>query len=165
MRIEKKHNSFQNLNHGITNSPIDKLLPRLDKVRRCNPHSWLACCPSHEDKSPSLSIREASDGTLLLKCFAGCSAADIVSAVDLSLADLFPRADSVDYSDGKPVKPKAPPFPWRDAIKSLYRQLLTVQIGAARIAAGDELDERDLDAIGLAALDISTLLEEVRCHG
>lgn len=31
-----------------------------------------ARCPAHEDRSPSLSLRDGADGRLLLRCFAGC---------------------------------------------------------------------------------------------
>ena len=42
-------------------SNINNLLSRLDKVRQSGPDSWMACCPAHEDKSASLSIRHADD--------------------------------------------------------------------------------------------------------
>jgi hypothetical protein len=45
-------------------SPADRLLPRLQKVQQRGLGSWVACCPSHEDSNPSLSIRETSDGNL-----------------------------------------------------------------------------------------------------
>lgn len=32
----------------------------------------MACCPAHEDRSPSLSLTDGDDGRLLLKCHAGC---------------------------------------------------------------------------------------------
>ncbi len=67
------------------------LLGRLQAVRQTAPGRWLARCPAHEDRTPSLSIRELADGTILLKDFAGCGAADIVAAVGLGLKDLFPE--------------------------------------------------------------------------
>lgn len=71
-------------------SPADKLLPLLVKVRQVKPLAWKACCPAHDDKSPSLKISEAEDdGRLLLKCWAGCTTAQIVGAVGLELRDLF----------------------------------------------------------------------------
>lgn len=68
-----------------------KLLDRLQGVRQSGPGRWLAKCPAHEDRSPSLSVRELDDGTALIKCFGGCGAADVLAAVGLELKDLFPR--------------------------------------------------------------------------
>ena len=50
---------------------VAALLERLEKVRR-TPTGHIARCPAHPDKTPSLSIREADDGKLLVHCFAGC---------------------------------------------------------------------------------------------
>jgi hypothetical protein len=33
----------------------------------------MACCPAHDDRNPSLSVRRAPDGRVLVHCFAGCS--------------------------------------------------------------------------------------------
>lgn len=48
-----------------------------------------ARCPAHEDKRPSLSIREGRDGRILLHCFAGCSSGEVVAALGLTWGDLF----------------------------------------------------------------------------
>lgn len=64
------------------------LLKQLDGVRARGSGRWSARCPAHPDKSPSLSIREAGE-KLLVKCWAGCTASEIVSAIGLSLKDLF----------------------------------------------------------------------------
>ncbi|MNR26657.1 hypothetical protein D3C85_1438870 [compost metagenome] len=71
-------------------NPIDLILPRLDKVKPSGPGKWKARCPAHDDKDPSLSIREADDGKVLLHCWAGCEARDITAAIGLELRDLFP---------------------------------------------------------------------------
>jgi hypothetical protein len=55
---------------------------------------WRALCPAHPDKRPSLDIDAAPDGTILLTCRSrGCSAGSIVSAIGLTLADLFPESN------------------------------------------------------------------------
>jgi hypothetical protein len=41
---------------------------------------WMARCPAHDDRSPSLSIRER-DGRLLVHCHAGCLQADVIAAL------------------------------------------------------------------------------------
>src|SRR5689334_24396862 len=41
---------------------------------------WMAKCPAHDDRNPSLSIREL-DGKVLLHCHAGCTQADVIGAL------------------------------------------------------------------------------------
>jgi hypothetical protein len=43
---------------------------------------WVACCPAHDDRHPSLSIVDGTDGRLLLRCFAGCSWSAIRAALE-----------------------------------------------------------------------------------
>lgn len=68
--------------------PVDLILQRLNKVRKNGANKWMACCPAHEDRSPSLAIAEQGD-KILLHCFAGCEVPDILTAIDLSIGDLF----------------------------------------------------------------------------
>jgi predicted protein tyrosine phosphatase len=72
-------------------SAAAKILDRLERVKQTAPGRWIACCPAHEDRSPSLSIRELDDGRLLVHCFAGCGAVDVLTAVGLELQDLYPQ--------------------------------------------------------------------------
>ncbi len=59
-------------------------------------------CPAHRDTSPSLSIAEASNGKILLKCFAGCAAEEICNAIGLEMTALFPERDKIqEYADGR----------------------------------------------------------------
>lgn len=67
---------------------VQILLDRLEKVKRTGHGKWQACCPAHADSDPSMVITEVDD-RLLVHCFAGCGAAAIMEAVDLSLKDLF----------------------------------------------------------------------------
>jgi hypothetical protein len=73
------------------NAPVTLLINRLHHARQIRQDRWIAKCPAHDDRSPSLSISETSDGTVLIRCWAGCGAEDIVNAVGLRLGDLFPR--------------------------------------------------------------------------
>ncbi len=56
---------------GSACHPIDQVLSRLDKVKANGASKWKACCPAHDDRDPSLSIREADDGKVL--CIAGAA--------------------------------------------------------------------------------------------
>ena len=128
----------------------DILLDRLDKVRRTGPDSWKACCPGHSDTSPSLSIRELDDGRVLLYCFAGCSAQEIVAAVGLELSSLFPPRE---INHGKRV---SRPFPAADCLRAVGRESLIVAAAVAAVCNGKPLDQVDRDRVMLAASRIQS---------
>jgi putative DNA primase/helicase len=46
-----------------------------------NGQGWLAKCPAHDDRSPSLSLADGDGGKLLVKCFAGCDARAVLAAL------------------------------------------------------------------------------------
>ena len=64
-------------------SAADLLLSRLDGVRRTGSGRWIARCPAHDDRRPSLSVRELDDGRTLLHCFSGCSPDAVLDAIGL----------------------------------------------------------------------------------
>ena len=66
----------------------DDLLARLEKVRPSGAGRYMACCPAHEDKSPSLSIKCCDDGRTLLHCHAGCPTNDVLNAIGLKFSDI-----------------------------------------------------------------------------
>ena len=69
----------------------DSLVDRLSGVRRTGCGRWIARCPAHADKQPSLSVRELDDGTVLINCFAGCGAAQVLDACGLDYDALPPQ--------------------------------------------------------------------------
>ena len=60
-------------------------LPRLHEV---DSRQWMASCPAHDDRQPSLSISMTTD-RILMKCHTGCTTDDVVNAAGLAMADLF----------------------------------------------------------------------------
>ena len=74
---------------------LSEFIERLAAQTGFNPkksdHSYVARCPAHDDRNPSLSITEGNDGKVLMKCFAGCSLEAICQSVDVKITDLFPE--------------------------------------------------------------------------
>jgi hypothetical protein len=68
---------------------VSEFLGRLQSCRKAGDGKWIACCPAHPDKSPSLGVKVVGD-KVLVHCFAGCEVADIVAAVGMELSDLMP---------------------------------------------------------------------------
>jgi len=66
---------------------VDVLLGRLEGVRRTGANSWVARCPAHDDRDPSLSV-SVKDGRVLVHCFAGCTPDEVLGAVGLTWKDL-----------------------------------------------------------------------------
>lgn len=136
--------SPKNKTSAINNTPpIDKLLPLLDRVKQTAPDRWIACCPAHEDKSPSLSIREIDDGRILLHDFAGCDAEAILTTVGLTFSDLFPQP----LGQFKPVHSR---IPARDLLALLDHEALTVGMIAADMLEKKTIDQEDWDRLATA---------------
>jgi hypothetical protein len=112
-------------------SPAEKMLAYLYGVKQTGAGKWQAVCPAHDDKHPSLSIKETSDGTLLLKCWSGCSAGEIVGAVGLELSDLFPKLDNFDHSH----VPQRQTRPWSalDVLRAVMSEITIVAVCAGRL--------------------------------
>jgi hypothetical protein len=58
-------------------------------ARRTGRGKWLAQCPAHKDRRPSLSIGEGREAKVLVHCFAGCTHKEILAKVGLRERDLF----------------------------------------------------------------------------
>lgn len=125
---------------------IELLLSRLDKVRQTGP-SWMACCPAHEDRSPSLRIRQAED-RILLYCLAGCHAEDVIAAVGLTWADLYDR-DRASYERAVSAAGRAVERAHVADPLDLEQRIL--EIARADLAAGKELSVEDRARVELAA--------------
>jgi len=123
-------------------SSVDNLLSRLDKVRKTGADSYMACCPAHEDRSASLSIRQDDEKTLI-HCFAGCSVHEILAAVEMEISDLFPPRQS----DGKPGRR---PFPAMDALRAVGFEALVVAAAGTSLLAGQAFTAVDRERLMLA---------------
>ncbi len=122
-------------------SPAENLIQRLAKVRGRN-GSWTAGCLAHNEKGPSLAVRELPDGLVLLHCFAGCETESVLAAVGMDMTDLFPPdSKRREYGPGKPgVKPA---FYASDLMRVIAFEALVVQIVAFDIASGKRPSEED----------------------
>jgi hypothetical protein len=121
------------------------LLSRLDRVKRTGPDKWVARCPAHDDKGPSLAVRELDDGRTLLHCFAGCAVHEIVAAVGMELSDLFPPRLLL---DGR--KPERRPFSADDALRCLAFEVKLVYLAALETLEGKPLNDAGFERLVLA---------------
>ena len=123
-----------------------ELLSRLDRVRKTGPVSWRSLCPAHDNKkSLTLAIRDADDGRVLVKCFAGCSADDILGSVGLTIDALFPQR--LAYNHG----PMRRSFPAADVLESIAQEASIVAVAASNARNGIALSGADHERLLVAA--------------
>ena len=135
---------------------IDNLLSKLDKVKPTGNGKYLACCPAHPDKSPSLAIKQTDDGKILLHCFSGCQVSDIVAAVGLELSDLMPENPT--YKKGS----KPPQFNKYELFDRLAFEAVILSLGIRQLLAKEDLSPEDLSRVLLAENTINGIVREVR---
>lgn len=142
-------------------SPAENILSQLEKVRQRQPGQWSARCPAHADKSPSLSVRETSEGAVLLHCFAGCQVNEVLGALGLELHDLYPpREIPVNAPRRTPRLLNA-----RQALDLLDKEAALCAVAAANMANGVILSVGDLDRVLKAAGYINYLRQECMGEG
>lgn len=99
------------MNSNSNQPNIQDVLSRLHGVKQRSPNEWMALCPAHDDRNPSLSVKD-DDGKPLLYCFA-CKApySDILAALGFSL-------------NGRPPAPQNTTYDYRDAQGNLIYQVV-----------------------------------------
>jgi len=133
----------------------DTLLSRLSGVKGRNGR-WVARCPAHEDKSPSLAITETND-KVLVHCFAGCSVDNILGAVGMSVEDLFPPRQPDAYEGAQPaVRPR---FTSGQLLAVLRKEAAIVMVAAADAGRGRKINQTDRDRVLLAGQRIESAME------
>ena len=126
----------------------DVVLSRLEKVKRTGAGTWVALCPAHTDRSPSLSITETDEGRLLVHCFAGCGGIEVLQSLGLRFTDLYPEPLQTQH------KPLRRPFPAADVLEAVASDAFFVAVAAAHIADGGEITPDLRTALNQAAARI-----------
>jgi hypothetical protein len=132
----------------------EALLQRLEKVKKTGRDKWLASCPAHDDKGPSLAIRETDTGIVLLHCFAGCSPLEVLEAIGLDFTSLYP-SNVTDHS----TKPVRKPWNASDALTGLAFESLVLLQYAQLMATGTTLTDADHERLRLSATRIQRARE------
>ena len=118
---------------------------------------WIARCPAHDDRKPSLSLSTNKDGKVLVRCHAGCDQAQVIDA--LRAGGLWEhrgrqsgrsRAAKADYPKNAPSERSG-----------AGRTGCALRIWRAAVPASNTLSERYLQSRGLRL----PLSSNLRFHG
>jgi hypothetical protein len=123
---------------------IENFITRLDGVKRTGQGRYVARCPAHNDRSPSLTVTER-DGKVLFHCFAGCEPADVLAAIGLTFSDLYPEKPIYAKRSGR-----AAAFNPYDTLKCLSREAGIVALAARQVSTGHSLAPDDAERVELA---------------
>lgn len=136
---------------------LETVLSRLKKVKKTGQGKYIAVCPSHEDKSPSLGIK-AVDDRVLLHCFAGCETTDVLGALDLKFEDIMPNQCKGNFPKDKK------PFYAAEVLQTIKSESQFALLCAIHMAKGYKLCDADLKRLFIATATLKHV-HEVTKHG
>ncbi len=131
---------------------IDTLISRLDGVKETGYGKYVARCPAHDDRSPSLSVSEGDNDTVLVHCFSGCETEDVLSAVGLTFSDLYPERIGAEHA----YKPKRNGFDARQVLAAASQEIMVVCLIADKLAS--VVDDPDQSRLIIAAARLNNAL-------
>ena len=105
-------------------------------------------------------MRENPDGAVLLHCFAGCEVADVVAALGLQIAGLFPPRDRPAGAPKRAARVLTP----AQALEILAVEVNFAAVATTNAASGVVLAPADLERLRLAAGRINTV-RDATVHG
>ncbi len=132
---------------------IDALLDRLDGVKETGYGKYVARCPAHDDKSPSLAIKDCGDGRILMHDFAGCETEDVLAAIGLTFTDIMPERVGEKHS----YKPMRQRFDARQVLECVSHEVIVICLIAEKYA--DVIGDEDEARLMLAAARLNTALD------
>lgn len=135
--------------------PIDLLLSRLDGMRQAG-KGYRGPCPCCGGRSAKLSLTEADNGAVLLHCFGGCTPAEVLGSVGLTLGDLFPeRLRPATYAERREARERARIAQWQAALEVLCKEAAIVNLAQKQLVRWQFLSEEDDARLQLAETRIA----------
>lgn len=150
---------------SVALSPIECLLERLSHVRASRA-GWVARCPAHDDRGPSLAVAEGDDGRVLAHCFAGCDVQQIVNSVGLEVSDLFERGAEQHLVRGRRRQSTTGALHayWGAALGVLDREATIIWLAGQQLACGATLSPADAGRLDIACARVADARQVLHDH-
>lgn len=110
---------------GVTSVLHEVVLPRLTGIRK-TADGYMARCPAHDDKDPSLSVKAGDTQPVVFNCFGNCATEDILAALDLTWADVSAAQEERRTGEWTPAGEASDVYDYRDEQGELLFQVLRV---------------------------------------
>jgi hypothetical protein len=138
------------------------LLDHLEGVQRSG-SGYRARCPSCGGRSRKVSIAETAGGTVLVHAFCGCSPVQVLDAIGLTLAALFPQTPRATTTAERREAHRAwRVCQWGGALEVLVFEATVALIAARQIAMGEPLNAEDDARLALAVTRLTDAREVLR---
>lgn len=135
-------------------SNVEILIARIPKIRKTGRDSWRGCCPGHGGDNPNtLTIRETSDGRVLMHCFKGCAPNVILESIGLGISDLFSER-IINHAHPEKIR-----FNSGDLLKVIRHEAQIVCVAAYDLRKGKALPDADMARLNIAMSRINEILE------
>jgi hypothetical protein len=125
----------------------------MKRVKTRGRDKWIACCPAHEDKNPSLAIT-LENNKILMKCWSGCDVESILGAIGMDFNDIMPDKPLYHRSSAK-----KPTLYATDALRILKKESMIITMCAIDIKNKKPIAEDDFNRVLLAMERINTAME------
>lgn len=135
-------------------SAVERLLGRLEGVRRTGVGKWRARCPAHGSRGLTLAIAERDD-RVLIRCHAECETEAVMRAVGLQISDLYEKP--LDHSRERIRRP----WSASDVLDVVMIERNVLLIVAADFRERREISEQDWTRLTDCARRLSRLAELV----
>ena len=128
----------------------ERFLHLFDKVRPTGKGRWIACCPVHQDKTPSMSITESNDSVLMHCHSCEANGKDVCERFDIDPMELFGK----DFVAGS----GQPRIPAADILRCLDYEILFMSCVNRQLLAGQPLLKEDTERLKIAAKRINAAM-------
>lgn len=124
---------------NFRDEPIIHRLANLPKFKKLSTGRYVACCPVHGDKHPSLSITQKPDGVWVLHCFScGANGQAVCDSLGIDVTSLFPPSDNRRYE-----KQHKQGFSAWQLLQCLEKDLIVIVAAADMLRNGEVLPDSD----------------------
>lgn len=133
----------------VQSATAEPLLQRLERVQKSG-NGWRARCPACGGTSAKLTVTER-DGRVLLHCFGGCRAIDVLESVGLGWPDIMPPRHWPENPEERRQRRQA----MREAgvavaVDALAVEALVIRLASQQLHRWEPLSEQDDDRLALA---------------
>ena len=133
-------------------SATEKILSRLTRVKKIAADKWAAACPIDQSRNGRpIAVREMPDGRVLVFPFCACPTEDVLRALGLSFADLFPGPLGEFKFERRPFDPM-------QVLEAVVHEITVGVLIANDIAETVRVDEEQRERLSLVGRRLNAAL-------